>query len=66
MRHWLLGLALLLTAAGAAAQTIVGLDYVRQAAARGALLWDVRGADAFAKGHIPGAVNFGDPSFTLR
>ena len=48
------------------AQSIVDLDYVRQAVARGALLWDVRDADAFAKGHIPGAVNIGDPSATLR
>lgn len=66
MRRWLLGLALVLAAAGATAQTIVTLDYVKQAAARGALLWDARDEDAFAKGHIPGAVNVGDPTLTLR
>jgi len=66
MKRWLLALTLLLTAAGAMAQTIVDLDYVRQAVARGALLWDARDEDAFAKGHIPGAVNLGDPTLTLR
>lgn len=48
------------------AQSIVDLDYVRRAVARGALLWDVRNAEAYAKGHIPGAVNIGDPGVTLR
>lgn len=66
MKRWLLGLALALAAAGAMAQTIVDLDYVRQAVARGALLWDARDEEAFAKGHIPGAVNLGDPTLTLR
>ena len=66
MKRWLLGLALSLAAAGAMAQTIVDLDYVKQAVARGALLWDVRDEEAFAKGHIPGAVNVGDPTLTLR
>jgi thiosulfate/3-mercaptopyruvate sulfurtransferase len=66
MKRWLLGLALAVAAAGAMAQTIVDLDYVRQAVARGALLWDARDEEAFAKGHIPGAVNLGDPTLTLR
>jgi thiosulfate/3-mercaptopyruvate sulfurtransferase len=66
MKRWLAGLALALAAAGAAAQTIVDLDYVRQAVARGALLWDARDEEAFAKGHIPGAVSVGDPTLTLR
>ena len=66
MKRWLLGVALSLAAAGVMAQTIVDLDYVKQAAARGALFWDVRDEDAFAKGHIPGAVNVGDPTLTLR
>ncbi len=66
MRRWLLGLFLALAAAGAMAQTIVDLDHVRQAVARGALLWDARDEEAFAKGHIPGAVNIGDPTLTLR
>jgi thiosulfate/3-mercaptopyruvate sulfurtransferase len=66
MRKWLLALALLLPASVVMAQAIVDVEYVRQAAARGALLWDVRDATAFAKGHIPGAVNVGDPSIVLR
>jgi thiosulfate/3-mercaptopyruvate sulfurtransferase len=66
MKRWLLGLALAVAAAGAMAQAIVDLDYVRQAVARGALLWDARDEEAFAKGHIPGAVNVGDPPLTLR
>ncbi len=59
----LIGLVL---AGTASAQTLVDLDYVKQAAARGALLWDARDEDAFAKGHLPGAVNVGDPTLTLR
>jgi thiosulfate/3-mercaptopyruvate sulfurtransferase len=66
MKRWLLGLTLALAAAGAMAQTIVDLEFVRQAVARGALLWDARDEDAFARGHIPGAVNVGDPTLTLR
>lgn len=66
MRRWLLGLVVVLAAGGASAQTIVDLAQAQQAIARGALLWDARGKDAFAKGHIPGAVNIGDPTVTLR
>ena len=66
MKRWLSGMALVVAAAGANAQTIVDLSYVQQAAARGALLWDARDKEAYAKGHIPGAVNIGDPTLTLR
>jgi thiosulfate/3-mercaptopyruvate sulfurtransferase len=66
MKRWLLGFLLSLAAAGAMAQTIVDLDYVKQAVARGALLWDARDEEAFAKGHIAGAVNVGDPTLSLR
>jgi thiosulfate/3-mercaptopyruvate sulfurtransferase len=66
MTKWLLGLALALLSSSLAAQPIVDVTYVKQAAARGALLWDARDAAAFAKGHIPGAVNLGDPTLTLR
>jgi thiosulfate/3-mercaptopyruvate sulfurtransferase len=66
MKRWILGIAMALAATGAMAQSIVNLDYVRQAVTRGALLWDVRDEEAFAKGHIPGAVNLGDPTLTLR
>jgi thiosulfate/3-mercaptopyruvate sulfurtransferase len=66
MKRWLIGLAMVLQAASAAAQMIVDVGYVREAAARGAVLWDARDAKAYAKGHIPGAVNVGDPTLTLR
>jgi thiosulfate/3-mercaptopyruvate sulfurtransferase len=66
MKRWIVGLAVAWAALAASAQAIVGLDDVRQAVARGALLWDVRDAGAYAKGHIPGAVNLGDPAVTLR
>ena len=33
---------------------------------RGAIVWDVRNADAYNKGHIPGAVNIGDIGKVLR
>ena len=66
MKRWFVGLVLALASGVAAAQTIVGVAEVQQALARGALLWDVRDADAYAKGHIAGAVNVGDPTLTLR
>lgn len=66
MRRLFIGLAMALASAGALAQDIVDTSYVRQAVARGALLWDARDAKAFAKAHIPGAVNIGDPTQTLR
>jgi thiosulfate/3-mercaptopyruvate sulfurtransferase len=68
MKRWL-GAAVLLFgfASSAWAQSqIVDIDYVKAAIARGALLWDARDADDYAKGHIPGAVNIGDPTLTLR
>ena len=36
------------------------------AVARNAIVWDVRAADAFARGHVPGAVNLGDAAAVLR
>lgn len=42
------------------------LDEVDEARARGAIVWDVRAAEDFRKGHIPGAVNVGDPTKVLR
>ncbi len=66
MKKWLMSLALALAVSVAMAQTIVDIDAVKQAAARGVLIWDARDQDAYAKGHIPGAVNVGDPTLTLR
>jgi thiosulfate/3-mercaptopyruvate sulfurtransferase len=48
---------LMLTPAHAA--RIVDTDTVTQAMSRGAILWDIREADAYNKAHIPGAVNLG-------
>lgn len=53
------GLLLALPTAGGAAGDIVDTTYVKQALSRGAILWDVRSAEDYAAGHIPGAVNIG-------
>jgi rhodanese-related sulfurtransferase len=39
---------------------IVDASAVAKAIARGAIVWDVRQAEKFFDGHIPGAVNVGD------
>ena len=39
-------------------------EFVRRASARGALLLDARSADAFARGHLKGAVNLPFTDFT--
>ena len=51
---------------GAPQAVIVDAAALAEAAARKALVWDVRPADAFAKGHIPGALNIGDAPAVLR
>ena len=68
MKRWISSAILLLGIASSAwAQTsIVDVEYVKAAVARGVLLWDARDADDFAAGHIPGAVNIGDPTISLR
>lgn len=43
----------------AQAAGIVDTDTVAQALSRGAVVWDIREADAYNQGHIPGAVNVG-------
>jgi thiosulfate/3-mercaptopyruvate sulfurtransferase len=68
MRFVLAGLTL--AWAGIAAATdnaIVDADFVAGAAKRGyMILWDVRSAEDYKKGHIPGAVNIGDAGKVLR
>lgn len=61
------GLSALLPAGQAsAAAPIVDVGEVKAAIARGALLWDVRPTPLYRKGHIPGAINFGDAGVVLR
>src|SRR5258708_21726131 len=50
----------------AASSTIVDGDYVAAAIARNAVVWDVRPAAAYAKGHIAGAISVGDAAKVLR
>lgn len=59
-------LSMLLANAAWAAGAIVDTAFVAEAAGRGAIIWDVRSADQFRKGHIPGAVNIGDAGQVLR
>jgi thiosulfate/3-mercaptopyruvate sulfurtransferase len=49
-----------------AADVIVDAAYVAEALKRSAIVWDVRPEDAYAKGHIRGAVSVGDASKVLR
>ena len=60
------GLALLMTSSRAHATDLVDVTEVTAALKRGAIIWDVRSADDYAKGHIPGAVNIGDAVKVLR
>jgi thiosulfate/3-mercaptopyruvate sulfurtransferase len=67
MKRGLVAIALYaLALSGAWAQAIVDVEFVKKAIERGALLWDTRDEGTFAKGHIPGAVNIGDPNAELR
>ena len=52
--------------AGAASTIIVDGQYVAEAIARNAIVWDARAADAYAKGHIAGAISIGDAARVLR
>lgn len=55
-----------LAAAQSSDKRIVDAQFVTAAAARGALIWDVRNAAEYRRGHIPGAVNIGDALSVLR
>jgi thiosulfate/3-mercaptopyruvate sulfurtransferase len=50
----------------AARTAVVDTAFVAAAGQRGAIVWDTRSADEYAKGHIPGAVNIGDIAKVLR
>ena len=49
-----------------ATAAIVDAAFVTDALKRGAIVWDVRAAGDYAKGHIPGAVNIGAAGVVLR
>ena len=59
-------LTVLMTGSAAMADEIVDATEVGAAMERGAILWDVRGAEAYAQGHIAGAVNIGSVVKVLR
>jgi thiosulfate/3-mercaptopyruvate sulfurtransferase len=65
-RLLIIPLALLWSEAAVAASPIVDAQYVADAIARNAIIWDVRPADAYARGHIAGAVSIGDAAKVLR
>jgi thiosulfate/3-mercaptopyruvate sulfurtransferase len=52
--------------AHAASPAVADDAYLAEAIARNAIIWDVRPADAYAAGHISGAVNIGDAPRVLR
>jgi thiosulfate/3-mercaptopyruvate sulfurtransferase len=53
-------------AAIAGQNAIVDAEFVAQALARGAIVWDVRSQDEYRRGHLPGAVNIDDIQNVLR
>ncbi len=68
LRLFLAALSLLTVVPGFA-QTgplIVSHPQVIEAQKRGAIIWDIRAEADYKKGHIPGAVNFGDAGKVLR
>ena len=62
----MLSMAMGLLTLCARAQEIVDAPYVASALARGAIVWDLRSGEDYAKGHIPGSVNFGNAGNLLR
>lgn len=57
---------LAVAAHGAQAGTVVDRATLQDAAQRGAIVWDVRSAEEYRRGHVPGAVNIDDPARVLR
>jgi thiosulfate/3-mercaptopyruvate sulfurtransferase len=69
IRHawqYVLALAAVLLATPSLAAAIVDATAAKAAQARGAIVWDVRAAPLYRKGHIPGAVSIGDAGGVLR
>ncbi len=50
----------------ARAGTVADRAAVQDAARRGVIIWDVRSAEEYRRGHLPGAVNIDDPAWVLR
>ncbi|MBU3607108.1 rhodanese-like domain-containing protein [Polynucleobacter nymphae] len=64
---FLIGAALISVSAYAQKNdAILNTEQVRQAIARGAIVWDVRDEKSFLEGHIPGAINIGEAGSVLR
>jgi thiosulfate/3-mercaptopyruvate sulfurtransferase len=66
LRSALLAAAFLITGSPLWAGDIVDTGYVANASKTGAIIWDLRDADDYAAGHIPGAVNIGNAAKVLR
>jgi thiosulfate/3-mercaptopyruvate sulfurtransferase len=58
--------AIAIAAQNEAIPLIVDTAFVAESVQRGAVLWDARAQEDYRKGHIPGAVNIGDPLRVLR
>lgn len=54
------------TQASAVGNIIIDAAQVEAAVARGAIVWDVRAAEDYQRGHLPGAINVGDAGKVLR
>lgn len=63
---YVMAFALLCDLAWAGSGPIVDTEFVADAAKRGAVIWDVRNAQEYSKGHLPGAVSIGDAAQVLR
>jgi thiosulfate/3-mercaptopyruvate sulfurtransferase len=65
-RLLLVSLSIFWAPAAVGASPIVDGQYVAEAIARNAIAWDVRPAEAYAKGHIAGVVSIGEATKVLR
>jgi thiosulfate/3-mercaptopyruvate sulfurtransferase len=66
MIRFLVAAALAFCAMSVRGSQIVDTASVAEAIKRGAIVWDVRDDIAYARGHLPGAVNIGDAGRVLR
>ena len=66
MHKYLFLFIFLISSLASANAAIVDAAFVAEATQRGAIVWDVRAASNYEKGHIPGAVNIGAAGVVLR